>query len=247
MAGAIVVAAQVVFADSIGIPLQFGERPLKTTLTDGAGHFLIPDGPLSGAVVAQLGPQRSLAVPVGEHLRVVLQPTRRLEGKVDLGALPRTRALVIAEALDVTADQFRLIAPIKPDGSFELEGAPTGRVQIGVQIDESFSGGSVGYQLVAPSLITTKGIELTASKSERTLDVVTRSTLSLPLDTAQIIVLPGVHHMTNVGELIAKVQLGGVHVDFAHHLVGEQVPQALLDKVQCTRHQSQTDSWLQPL
>ncbi|MDB4958692.1 MAG: Serine/threonine kinase [Myxococcales bacterium] len=231
MAGATIVAAQVVFADSIGIPLHLGDRRIATATSDAAGHFTIPDGPLTGAVMAQFGPLRSLAVPVGEHVRAVLQPTRRLEGKVDLAGLPRKPALVIAEPLDVTADEFRLVAPVAPDGSFAIDGAPTGRLQVGVQVDESFSGGSVGFQLVEASQTATKGIKLKPQKTDRTLDVVVRSTVPVPLDTAQIIVLPGIHALTTVGDLIANVQRGGVQVDFARHLVGEQIPQALFDKV----------------
>jgi predicted Ser/Thr protein kinase len=236
VAGATVAAASQLVADSIGVPLPIyrlhrGDGHLRVVTTDANGHFTIPDGPEAGAIIAQLGDRRSVATPIADHVKLVVQPTRRLSGKVALGKLAATQAMIAVDDPSDHTDHFQLIAPVMPDGTFAIDGVPTGKVQIGVAVDRSGFGTKLDYTPVPASTEAVTNLSLGVASSERALDVIARSTLTSPLDTAQIIILPGKVQLANVGELITQTGLAGLLTQFARHVVGEQVPHEAIDKL----------------
>ena len=66
--------------------------------------------------------------------------------------------------------------------------------------------------------------------SGRTLDVLARSTVETPIETAQIVLIPGRVHIANIGEL-DKIIENGFGTRFARHVVGESVPRPALDQL----------------
>src|SRR5262249_4610446 len=91
-------------------------------------------------------------------------------------------------------------------------------------------GTQLQYTDVPASQDAITGLALSLDTTGRTLDVVARSTLTTPLDTAQIIIMPGHVKLANVGELIAR-NMGGLATQFARHVVGEQIPKDAIGQV----------------
>ena len=233
--GATVVAGRTIIGDAIGVPLpmfrlHLGDGGLRATKTDAAGHFVIADAPDKGAVVAQLGDRRSRATPIADRLKLAVVPTRRLAGKVVLGKMQHTETLVVAEDPSDHTDAYQLIAPVAADGTFSIDGATTDKVNIAVAVDNHLFGTQLQYKPIAPSAEPITGIELSMPTTGRALDVIVRSTVNAPLDTAQVLILPGRSRFANVGELIAHFD-SGVTTAFAQHLVGEKIPQVAIDQI----------------
>jgi len=233
--GATVVAGRRVVGDSIGVPLpmfrlHLGDGGLRVTKTDAAGHFVIADAPEKGAVVAQLGDRRSRAAPIAERVKLAVVPTRRLAGKVVLGKMQYTETLVVVEDPSDHSNAYSLVAPVAADGTFSIDGAPAGKVNIAVAADNHLFGTQLQYKPIAASVEPVTGIELSMPTTGRELDVLVRSTVNAPLDTAQVVIVPGRVHFTNVGELIAHFD-SGVATAFAQHVVGEKIPQIAIDKI----------------
>jgi hypothetical protein len=210
--------------------LHLGDGGLRATKTDAAGHFVIADAPDKGAVVAQLGDRRSRATPIADRLKLAVVPTRRLAGKVVLGKMQHTETLVVAEDPSDHTDAYQLIAPVAADGTFSIDGATTDKVNIAVAVDNHLFGTQLQYKPIAPSAEPITGIELSMPTTGRALDVIVRSTVNAPLDTAQVVILPGRSRFANVGELIAHFD-SGVTTAFAQHLVGEKIPQVAIDQI----------------
>ena len=155
-----------------------------------------------------------------DHLTLALAPTRRIEGTVQLGATPRTQLLVTVMALGATTQRYLLFAPIRPDGTFVVDGAPTERLQIGLGRFSAFRTSNVHYQEVPASRGPVTGVVLALGTSARALDIVVRSTLSTPLPAAQVMVFSGRVQPKNVAELVHKVQPGDMQSGFAQPATG---------------------------
>jgi hypothetical protein len=232
IAGATVAAGHIVFGDSIGIPFPLNDgTDLRVATSDAAGHFAIPDAVTSGAVVAQSGALRSPPEPMADKVTLVVEPTRRLEGRVvttDKKLLGRVYVMV--EPIDVKIDSYRFVGPVNEDGTFSLDGAPIGRLQIGAAVSSHGTSRVENIQVPA-STATTSGLELPLATTARTLDVVARSSVSTPLDSAQVVLFDGRQAIGNVAELLARVQLGGMQVGWARPVVGERAPRAAIAMV----------------
>jgi predicted Ser/Thr protein kinase len=234
VAGAQVAAAARLYTDPVGVvPIgryHVGDFHLRMTTTDEHGHFTIPDGPEHGAVIAQLGDRRSVATMVADKLKLVLQPTRTLTGKVTLGGFDFTQgAVVIVDPADPTQRRHQLMAMIMPDGTFTAAGVPQTKVNVGVGFSHDSQEGHVRYTEVPAGKEPVTGLALDATATTRTLDVIARSRLTTPLDTAQIVVVAGKQKFSNVGELNAAVHTG-VGIQFARHVAGEGIPHDLMPK-----------------
>ncbi|MEO8553650.1 MAG: hypothetical protein ABI678_26935, partial [Kofleriaceae bacterium] len=234
VAGAQVAAGLRLYSDPIGvIPIgrfHVGDFQLRMTTTDEHGHFKIPDGPEHGAVIAQLGDRRSVAAMVGDKLKLVLQPTRTLTGKVTLDGFDYTQgAVVIDDPNDPTQRRHDLLALIMPDGTFTAAGVPQTKVNVGVGFSHDSQEGHIRYIEVPAGKEPVTGLALDGTATTRTLDVIARSRLTTPLDTAQIVVVAGKQKFSNVGELNAAAHTG-VGIQFARHAAGEGIPHELMPK-----------------
>jgi hypothetical protein len=221
-AGATVSVAQVLIADSVGIGLavnEWGSAQLRIAKADERGHFAIPNSPPTGVIAAQLGDRRSLAVSVGDHLKLVLDPTRHLAGNVEMGTIARTKLFVVVEPLERSSLAYQLVAPIDSDGNFTLDGVPIVPIRIGVSIENHNFGGRIAFETIPAGTAPVTDIKLAVTTSDRTLDVLARSTIAIPFDVAQILILPGHHKIANVADLTKLAS--GVQSGFARPLVGE--------------------------
>ncbi len=235
VAGATVAAAQMLVADSVGVPLpvgryHIGDRHLRIATTDATGHFVIPDGPESGAVAAQLGDRRSVPALVADRVKLQVLPTRRISGKVALASLDVTQHAVVVDNPADRTEHFQLLAPVLPGGEFVVDGVPQTKVNVGVAVSRDGYASHVQYTPVPASREPTTGIVLGVAPTTRVLDVIARSTLTAPLDTAQLVIVPGRAHFANVGELNLQTHTG-LLVQFGRHPAGEAVPHTLVGQL----------------
>jgi predicted Ser/Thr protein kinase len=227
--GATVASASYLMSDSIGIPLPLydddedNQSHLCATTTDAAGHFKFTDAAEVGAVMAQLGDRRSVPTKIADHVKLVIQPTRRIAGKVELGTTPNTDAMVIVADPDDKSTLSQFMSPLTPDGAFAIDGVPQGSVKLGIAVNHPDSSSQVAYTVVPASKEPVTGLTISVTSSQRTLDVLARSTLVQPLESAQVVVVPGRVQVATVGELIASEQ-ANMLIRFAHHLTGETAP-----------------------
>jgi predicted Ser/Thr protein kinase len=226
--GATVVSAAYTTSDSIGIlfPIdddEEGHNHLRATVTDAAGHFRFNDAAEIGAVLAQLGDRRSVPTKIAEKVKLVIEPTRRIAGKVDLGTTPNTDALLIVQDPRDRSTFSQFIAPVGPDGSFAIDGVPQTQVKLGIGVKRPDSAQQIAFMAVPASKEPVTGLTMSVTSSQRTFDVLARSTLVQPLESAQVLVLPGKVQLATIGDLLARDQ-PDMLIRFAHHLTGETAP-----------------------
>jgi hypothetical protein len=230
VANAVVAAAARLSADNAGVlpvvNLHRGDFALREVTTDAAGHFTIEEAPVYGAIIAQLGELRSPPLRVAEKVKLVLGPTRTISGTVPLGGLTNTEPTVLA--MTEIGDTYVTAAPVRADSTFELAGAPTTKFGIAVATDGTAST-SMRATPIAAGTEPIKNLVLKLSTSGRTVDVLVRSTVAAPINTAQVVILPGRAHITNIAQLDKSLN-AGMSVAFARHVAGEGVPRPALDQ-----------------
>jgi len=236
VAGATVAASGRLFTDSIGIVslarYHIPDFHLRIVTTDDHGHFTMPDAPERGGMVATLGDRRSPGVAVADHVKLVVLPTRRLAGKVTLGEDEYTQTqILIQESSDAPGLGIQRLAMIMPDGSFSADGVQQSKVAVGVESSHDTRGGHVRFVPVPAGHEPVTGLKLDATETSRTLDVLVRSKLQVPIETAQILVLPGKQHFANAAQINETVSsLAGAASQFGAHVTGEHIPKALIPK-----------------
>jgi hypothetical protein len=237
VAGARVAASGDLRADSIeiGVPRFTSEGmrddDLRVATTDDAGQFAIEDITPEGVIAAQLGARRSKPAAITERVRLVLEPTRTVSGKVKLGSTEHTRVEIYCDAVSDPTGRMAEIAPVARDGSFELAGAPVGALRIGAAFSTTGENNeSIEYVAVPASTAPVTGLSLRLVQSQRTIDVIVRSAVAMPLEGGQVILLTGRQAIRNLGELI-RAPNAGVQAHMARPMVGESVPHAVIDKV----------------
>ena len=236
VAGATVAAGGLIYLDSIGvIPIPSFHRPdghLRIVTTDDHGHFTMPDGPERGAVVAQLGDRRSVAVVVADRVKLVVMPTRRIAGKVALGGIDYTQTqIVIEDPKDAPGVQLQRMAMIMPDGAFSADGVAQTKVSVGVAMMRDGRHGHVDFTPVPAGHEPVTGLKLEVAATTRTLDVLVRSKLTTPIETSQLLMFSGKQHFTTAGQLNAAAANGAaLSQQWAEHVSGEHMPKPLVPK-----------------
>jgi hypothetical protein len=127
VAGAEVVASSTLDSDSADAAAPLEMLASSRTRTDEHGAFAIAGA--RGLAVASAGNRRSAFARVAPALVLVVHPTVKVTGKVTLGSLESTRVRVTLEA-DEPKVRYDEIAPVRPDGSFELDHALRGKMTI---------------------------------------------------------------------------------------------------------------------
>ena len=200
--------------DSAGIALSMvGGLATRLTTTDADGHYVIDGAPLLGAVIAQLGDRRSLPGPLDAE-RLVLAPTSTIRGHADTGGDPHLIAVMV-QSLDAGASgYYAAVAPIRKDGTYELAGAPRGRVNIGLLVSPLPQQGHAVLREMMVTSPTMDGVDV-ALDAGRVVRVIVRSASSEPLAAAHVLVLRGHVEPRGVAELMAsreQVSAGYAHV-----------------------------------
>jgi predicted Ser/Thr protein kinase len=232
VAGARVAVASVLFADSVGIGLpafvinDYLPDDLQFTTSDASGHFVIEDAPPTGTIAAELVDRRSRPAVLAEHVKLVLEPTRGVSGKVDFGNTWYTRVRITGTAVEAHNGKFALVAPVAPDGSFAIGRAMTGALQINMTIPD-VSNAPVEFQTVPASPKPFTGIRLGLAGSTRSLDVIVRSAVATPLGGAVIALLAGRQRVTNFDDLLRSPTTGS---GFARPITEDGAPTSVRDR-----------------
>jgi predicted Ser/Thr protein kinase len=234
VAGATVAASGQLFADAAGIGLPLFaddvEHKLRIVTSDAAGRFAIEDGAWEGAVVAQLADRRSKPVAIADRVKLVLEPTRSVTGKVNLAGTPHTRVTVHCVIIGDLTGRFDTIAPVGPDGSFVIDGATVGALRLGASThgDADFDE-HIEYRSfpALPRLLT--GVALELPSSARVIDVIVHSAVTTPLDGGLVILVSGKPAITSMGDLV-RLPNESAQVRLARPVTGDNVPRALLDR-----------------
>ncbi|HET9626549.1 MAG TPA: hypothetical protein VFP84_34540, partial [Kofleriaceae bacterium] len=214
--GAEVAAAAPLVADAahIGLPdIALHDHLRDTTLrlatTDALGQFTIDDAAVTSTIVAQRDDRRSRPRAIADHLRLVVTPTRRLAGRVEIGEVPYTLVTVWVTEVDDPTGRYYLVAPVGPDGSFAITGASTGALRIGaVRRDPGDLNGRVRYQPLAASSASVSGLALQLPRGGRALEVRVRSTAGTPLKTAVVCVFSGHQEIRRAGDVFRRKPAG---------------------------------------
>jgi hypothetical protein len=190
--GATVAVGVMVFADAVGLPSWLpSAKSLRATTTAAGGRFEIPDAPGRGVVVAEHGELRSAPIPLADGLRIPLAPTRRITGRVELGTVQRTNVMVLARPVDGAGASYRVISPVGVDGSFVLERVPLGAADVSLMIRHGEELRSAAPVRVAAGAHAVTGVALRIEVAAHVLEVIARSGMSVPLDSARIIAFRG--------------------------------------------------------
>jgi hypothetical protein len=235
VAGALVAAASNLFADSsgVGLPafLEYFEDDLQIATSDAVGRFAIEAAALTGAIAAHRGDRRSRPAAIADRVRLVLEPTRSVTGKVELGRSPHTRIAVYAASVGDPTGRFAMIAPVARDGTFELAGVPVGAIRLGAtarsdnELDER-----VEFRAFPASPAPLTGVTLPLAWSTRTIDVIVRSAVAAPVDGAEVIVIAGRQTIATIDDF-SRLPFTGMQTRFAVPVSGENAPRPVLDQL----------------
>ena len=228
--GATVVAGPRLTGDSIGVAVAFSRDAghQRVATTDKAGEFELPDAPPEGVVIAQHGDVRSMPAAIADAVTLALEPTSRLEGRIELHGEPASRVLVSVQDLRVPVSMpYELIAPVAPDGSFSVEGAPRSQVRVFSVLRNpwTLSFASATVDVRAPVV---RGVAIAVARSTRVVHVLVRSTVGVPVGNAQVYVFPGARASTRLLEL-AK-DLRSANFRLARQIEGEHAPRPVIER-----------------
>jgi predicted Ser/Thr protein kinase len=221
VAGATVVAGQSVWIDSLGVlPFQLSWT-MRMTTTDARGAFAFSDAPQTGGLAA-LAPHAVASAPITAHSRLVLAPTRRIAGHVNLHGMSYSATLAVAS--DATKSAV-FVSPVARDGSFAIDGAPTTALKVGASTWQSTGDSTnISFIKVPAGSSAIDQLSLDTTITARTFDVVVRSAVATPLDIGDVFLLPGKHMMHSVAEL-KKLSINGGQHAYAYP-PSQKVPEA---------------------
>jgi predicted Ser/Thr protein kinase len=228
VAGAKVAGGTVIAADSMSVSSAVGmDGRVSSTTTDAAGRFTLDRVPEDVTIVAELGTQRSLPIsPATNGARLILAPTGRIAGRVELGAPVDGQTVVVAySALKGVTSQYQIAAPITDGGRFELDRLPRGPIKIGVARHGVTSGTRFNATIVDVTDKPIAGLVLRAA-SGAPLRVLVRSTTSMPVAGAIVFVAPDKVAIRNLGDLDRLLKSStGVGIESARPVIGEPPPE----------------------
>ncbi|HET9625532.1 MAG TPA: protein kinase, partial [Kofleriaceae bacterium] len=239
VAGALVTAARSLRGDSVGAGTAFAERDtIRVTTTGPDGEFSIPDAVDDAVVVAELGDRRSSPETIQPALvtggsaapppamKLVIAPTSRIEGHVELAGEPPTNvAIVVKDLARPMMTRYATVAPVAADGSFVVDGVPRHEVRVFAAI-EGLSEKVMGGTTMVIRTPVVKGVALSLATSTRVVHVLVRSTVSSRLPNAEVIVFPG--RVASMNALEMNRQFKGGTIRWARQIEGENVPKAIV-------------------
>jgi predicted Ser/Thr protein kinase len=190
VAGATVATGPYMRGDSIAVVVENGPQ-IRTAITRADGTFDIPDAADDSVVLAGLGDRRSLAADVGEHLTLTLAPTSRIEGRVELGDIAAPRVIVQVRTVTATSGdiKYAINAPVAADGSFVVDGVPRAKVKVVAALLSTSA--QIAGVIVDVKTAIVRDVGLALQHGTRSIDVIVRSTVGLPLPNAQVVVFRG--------------------------------------------------------
>ena len=164
---------------------------MRSVTTPASGEVIF-EAVQDGLIIAQKGDLRSRAAIIADTVTLQLEPTSRIEGKVDFrGADPSQVMVALGDTRYPAAIRYELVAQPKPDGSFVLEGAPRAKVQLFAQLRTGTTRSVAASDLIVNAPVM-KGVALSVPDLSRSIHVIARSTVSAPVGAAQVFVQPRV-------------------------------------------------------
>jgi hypothetical protein len=238
VAGALVSAGRALRGDATGAAAAFTERDtLRVTHSDDDGRFAIADAVDDTLVVAELAERRSspdavtgLGDAARGQLKLVLEPTSRLEGKVDLaGEAPTNVEIVVKDLARPMAIRYGTFAPVAADGTFAVSGVPRHEVRLFASI-AGLSDKAMGGTTLTVREPVVKDIAVSLAKSTRVVHVLVRSTVGVRLPNAEVSVFPG--KVTSMSALEMNRQFRGGTSRWARQVDDEHAPKPILNAAQ---------------
>ncbi|MGE5182193.1 MAG: hypothetical protein ACM31C_09025, partial [Acidobacteriota bacterium] len=202
VAGAMVYAAPAIESDAVGIvPASAGRH----TTTRADGTFELPEAARDGVMMAVIDSRRSQPVKVGEGATLTLEPTSRIEGKVEIVGDPRENVTVVVRDPTRHVGEYAAIAPVQADGTFVLDGVLRGNLIVHAIARRLRTEKATGTPVKVDRAVVT-GVQLSVSRSTRVVHVIVRSTVGIPLNRAAVIMIPGVVPSQSAAALNKVVQ-----------------------------------------
>ncbi|HEX3475347.1 MAG TPA: carboxypeptidase-like regulatory domain-containing protein, partial [Kofleriaceae bacterium] len=224
------IAVPALFTDDMSTDERFVDPALRIVTTDADGRFVIEDAPPAGALAAELADRRSMPAMIADRVTLTLEPTRSITGHIDLGQAPYTRAVLGCARAGSYA--FVLSAPIAPDGSFVITGAPPHALQLGLRIPmENVLTTRVEHRTIPPGDAPVTGVRFDAVASDRTVDVLIRSPITTPLQGATVIMFPGKRTIRIASDLGRLQPAWSMYHLMAMPVIGNHAPRAVLDRL----------------
>ena len=210
VAGATVSAARGLTGGTASAVMAFNSADLRSTTTREDGTFTLPEAVEEGVIIAHHQHKRSLPAKIADKVDLVLAPTSRIEGKVDLRGVLHSKVIVSVQdqRLPFTT-RYETLAPVGPDGTFSVDGIPRAKVRVFAVIRgaSSRSLSSITVDVNAPSV---KGIKLAVAVEARSVHVVVRSTVGAPVGNAQVFVSAGSLRSTTADKIDTMVENSSV-------------------------------------
>ncbi len=213
VANARVIAAEHLHGDSDGVDRYAvaHQHPVVTT-TDKDGTYALEQVADFATVLAEHGSFRTTAIVAADapaRDRLVLHPTTTIRGRVAPNA--RIANIFVIPRAPGASTLFHQLAPIAPDGTFVLEHAPIGPVDVGLRIETTTTWRLTGLQRIDVPRGGVDDVVLEA-RPGRELSVRVRNALSGPLAGAFVFIVPGHTTASTRHELeIALHSDGGTH------------------------------------
>jgi predicted Ser/Thr protein kinase len=184
VANAEVIASMQIDSDSVSAaaPLELIRKAATRSAADGT--FTLDEA--RGLVVASAGPLRSMFAHAAPELKLVVHPTVHLDGRVTLGPLDATQVRVTLAAGDKNA-LYDIIAPVRTDGTFSIDGALRGKMSIAAREYNIDSGDAPLHLDVTGDL---HDLKLTAQVA-RPLYLIARNAGMTPPDAVVIFIFAG--------------------------------------------------------
>jgi tRNA A-37 threonylcarbamoyl transferase component Bud32 len=233
VAGARVAAASALFADSAGIGLQpfvVNKRyldDLRIATTDATGRFVIEDSAPTGGIAAEQTDRRSQPAQIADHVRLVLEPTRTVTGKVELGGIAHTHVKIECVTIDAPLGALATMAPVAADGSFVVRGASVRALQI-----RAFVGDDSMVRIesrAVPASPNAAEVRIDLAAMTQAIDVVVGSAVAPRLGGAMVVLYAGRHRVASVQDLMRLPMVGS---GFATPATTTAVPSGLRDRIQ---------------
>ncbi|HSN29005.1 MAG TPA: hypothetical protein VLT45_22110, partial [Kofleriaceae bacterium] len=189
VAGALVGAAEHLRGDSISAVMGMGWW-IRTTHTRADGTFELDTFP-EGAIVAEHGGLRAPSVAIADRVTLRLAPTSRIEGKVDLHGVAPERVTIIARdsTISIADMTYAVTAPVQKDGSFTIDGLQRGKVILSTAVTGPTT--KMTGKTIDVDRPVVRGVALSLAATNRSVDIIVRSTIGMPLPNAQIAIVPG--------------------------------------------------------
>jgi hypothetical protein len=116
---------------------------------------------------------------------------------------------------------YELIAPVRPDGTFTVDGVPRAQVRVFAVLQNPRTR-SLSTAMVDVRGPMVRGVAMAVARSRRVVHVIVRSTVEAPVGNAEVFVFPGLRPSTNALEM--SLAFRAANERLALQIEGEHAP-----------------------